>query len=309
MVFYYQKSNIALKAFIEIKSIKDKIGVIDLTSLDRLIVNCELISHTESKFRADIVLRFYKSGRPYKALLIEAKSINKRTSAESAEKQLQDYGSKDAFKELFEFGDNQYSITLTKMPKYEKKDFAISVTWSDIIEAFYSVKSQDELLSDYFKFITNINGAMKFFEQEVYSIPTVEWSKNAIDKYSVYECPNSGRYLIKQKPLYLTFRKSGGGEMDKLFKVEDIIIINFKEDFETFTNDERYDNRFRERVAKYAEYMLKEEIWLELPSDDKQVFILSDNPIELKNKPKPKNGNNSFRAYYELADLINNETV
>ena len=54
--------------------------------------------------------------------------------------------------------------------------------------------------------------------------------------------------------------------------------------------------------------MLKEGIWNSLPNDDKQVFILSKKTIELPHKPKPKR-NNSYRAYYELADLINNKEL
>jgi hypothetical protein len=44
-------------------------------------------------------------------------------------------------------------------------------------------------------------------------------------------------------------------------------------------------------------------IWPELPNDEKQVFLLSDKTIALPHKPKPKR-NNAFRAYYELAELL-----
>lgn len=304
------KSQSALKAFLEINSIKSKIGEIDLESLSHIIVNCELISNTENKFRADIVLRFYKDEQPFKALLIEAKSINKGTSVYETNKQIENYIENEVFEELKVFGNNCLGITLTKLPSYTTHASLISITWEDIIRAFHKVKpNQNTLLDDYFSFLTNINGTMKFYEKEVFSIPTAKWSEQAINELMVYECPNNGKHIIKHKPLYITFRKSGGGEMDKLFKVEDIIILNFHDDYDTFLKDVNYSENYRNRVSGYVDYLIENKIWTELPRDEKQVFILSDNVIELKNKPKPKNGNNSFRAYYELADLLNKKLV
>ncbi len=199
-------------------------------------------------------------------------------------------------------------ITLTKFPSYKSDGNIISITWNDIITAFYNVKpDQDSLHDNYFNFLTNINGAMKFYEKEVFSIPIGKGSEQAIKDFYVYECPNSGSFLIKYKPLFITFRKSGGGEMEKIYKVEDIIILNFKRDYKAFLKDDNYDVSYRNRVEKYVNFVWPDEN--KLPEDDKQVFILSENPIELKNRPKPKNGNNSFRAYYELADLLNKAEV
>ena len=149
---------------------------------------------------------------------------------------------------------------------------------------------------------------MKFYESEVYSIPTAKWSNTAIQNFGIYECPNEGRYIIKKKPLYITFRKSGGGEMDRLYKVDDILVLNFHKDFEAFLESDQYQENDKKRVKEYKDYMLDEGIWSSLPKDDKQVFILSKKTIELPYKPKPKR-NNSYRAYYELADLINNREL
>jgi len=302
------KSELALKTFLNLPAIRSKTGQLDLTEISRLIVNCELVSQTENKFRADIVLRFYINDKPYKALLIEAKSINKGTSVYETNKQIENYIFKQSFKELAEFGSESYGVTLTKYPSYTEHPNLISLTWSDLIKAFYKAGSKDcDLLNDYFNFITNINGAMKFYEKEVFSIPTVKWSSDAISKFYIYECPNSGKYLIKYKPLYLTFRSSGGGEMEKLYKVDEILILNFQKDLDTFLNDNKsYNSDILNNVREYAKYMKEIGLWKSLPSDDKQVFILSKNTIELKNKPKPKI-NNSFRAYYELADLLNSD--
>ena len=151
---------------------------------------------------------------------------------------------------------------------------------------------------------TNLKGVMKFYEREVFSIPTVDWSNEALNKHFVYECPNSRKYLISQKPLYLTFRKSGGGEMEKLYKIEEIIILTFSEELKTFLEDESYSQPTRRKVENYVEFMKSKGLWDKgLPDDEKQVFILSERTISLPHNPKPKR-NNSFRAYYRLADLL-----
>ena len=299
----FSKSELALKTFLEIREIANKIGEINLSEVDKVVVNCELISKKDTKYRADIVIRLYKDKKPYKSIVIEAKSINKANTIYETNNQIKNYILNDVFSELAEFKDKCFGVTLTKLPSYVNNDILTSITWSDLIYSLIDKRGKDGLLDDYFNFITNIDGGMKFYEQEVYSIPTAEWSQNALNNFFVYECPNQGRYLIKQKPLFLTFRKNGGGEMDKLYKVEDIIILNFKYDLLTFLEDVNYSEEIRERVRLYDEYMLNN-VWGVRPDDDKQVFILSKNTIELKNKPKPIR-NNSFRAYYELADVLN----
>jgi len=301
------KSEIALKSFFEIEKIESRVGKIDWQRIDQVIVNSELTSKTKSKYRADIIIRLYALNLPVKLLIIEAKNASGNISAKSAEKQLHEYLSNDLFPEVNEFNEGDiYGITLTKYSSYLERSNFISITWSDLVDKFYQVKKrEDTLFSDYFNFITNIRGTMKFYEREVFSIPTDEWSNEAVIKYSVYECPNSGKYLIKQKPLYLAFRKKGGGEMEKLFKIEEVIILNFSEEFKSFMEDESYPSKTREKVGNYVKHMKEKNMWKDdrLPTDEKQVFILSERTIDLPHKPKPRR-NNSFRAYYKLADLL-----
>jgi hypothetical protein len=46
--------------------------------------------------------------------------------------------------------------------------------------------------------------------------------------------------------------------------------------------------------------------WQDL--EDCKYYIFSiDHAIELPQKPRPKNGNNSFIAYYTLKELLQNE--
>lgn len=302
------KSNTALKSFLSLEKVKQKIGIIDWSKIDQVIVNAELTSKTTKRVRADIVIRFYAQNEAQKILIIEAKSAKKNISAKSAESQLNDYITNTYFDELKEFDEeNIHGITLTKYSGYLKHRNFISISWSDIIHSFYYAdKTQDALLNDYFYFLTNIRQTMNFYEREVFSIPTSKTSNEAVENYHIYECPNKGRYVIKQKPLYLTFRRSRGGEMDRLYKVDDIIHLNFKKEFKSFLEDENYSKEIRDRVANYVNLKLKNEArgWDGgLPNDEKQVFILSKKTIELQHNPKPQR-NNSFRAYYKLSDLL-----
>ena len=78
-----------LKAFFKLRAIKDKAGEIEWAIIDETLINAELISTTGKQFRADIVIRLYARGKPYKMIMIEAKSLNKNTSVEAASAQIE----------------------------------------------------------------------------------------------------------------------------------------------------------------------------------------------------------------------------
>lgn len=303
------KSEIALRAFLKMPKIKD--AKINLDKYDAVIVNCELVSKTDIKQRLDVLIRFFEKNVLKKTIIIEAKSSNKNISFLSAKSQLEGYLD-NRFQELDNVKENDLiKVVLTKYSGVSTDGDTISLAWDDIYTMLYQNRNQDELINDYFNFLTKINGTMKFYEKEVYSIPSAEWSSNAIEKLKIYECPNSGRYLIKQKPLYITFRKSGGGEMSKLYKIDDIIIFNPRNDYKVFLNSDDYTDEIKQKIENYVNYMRENNFWTEeiLPDEEKQFFILSENDnIELKNNPKPEK-NNSFRAYYKLSDLLTNNIV
>lgn len=160
------------------------------------------------------------------------------------------------------------------------------------------------LISDYIKFITKIQGAMKFYDEEIFSIPTNKNSFEAIQKYHFYECPNQSRFKQKSKSIFLAFRSEGGGVMNKLYKVDDVVIINLsnKEDIEMLIKDNKVIDR--KDLEDFLNYM-KDTNWKgAIPTDEKQLFVLSkENSIELQYPVKPIR-NNSFRAYYSLSDFI-----
>ncbi|MDR2973052.1 MAG: hypothetical protein LBU83_14200 [Bacteroidales bacterium] len=301
------KSDTSLKLFFKLLSEK---GIkIDFDKIVRTIVNCELTSIGEPKYRADIVLRLYSNEGPYKAFLIEAKSINKGTSSEKAGKQVDNYQDKNAFEELKEFGEHVVLITLTKHKSFTTDSKTISITWNEIINAFqHSVKTKkdnsldNELMTDYYNFLTNIKDIMKFYEKEVFSVPAGN-SYNLVMNSHVYECPNE--YKNFQKPLFLALRKGGGGEMECLFTIDELFGFNFKENYYEFIMSDQYDESVKAKVKKYVE--LADWETKGFPADEKLVFILSDRVIKFQEPyPRPEK-NQTFRAYYELADMFDEE--
>jgi len=309
--FVLSKSIIALEAFLQLLKVKTSISI-DLKKCDRIIVNCELESKSDNKYRLDLLIRFYENNIETRAIIIEAKSANKNINFIVAKRQLDNYIDNNYFKELINYNKkNVLKIVLTKYANISNDNDTVSLAWDEIFSMLYNNKDKDDLIKDYYNFLTNINGTMKFYEKEVYSIPSADWSTKAIEKLFIYECPNEGRYVIKQKPLYITFRESGGGEMKTLYKIDDIIILNPSTDFDSFLESNSYSDKIKERIKSYFQYMFENKIWDENKkhTTNKQFFILSKtNNIQLEHLPKPKK-NNSFRAYYELSDILKNKIV
>jgi hypothetical protein len=297
------KANI-VEEFVKINHIHSKIGEL---KFNNAIINSELISKSDEKKRADIVIRLYYDKIPVHCFIIEAKSIGKGMTSHQVSSQLDEYISRsDLFPELeaFRKSNRITGIILTKFTSVIGSKEFINLTWSNIVEFLRKNQEKSKLINDYYFFVTKIKGSMKYYEQEVYSIPTNEVTNNLANEYPfIYECPNRGRYIVKSKPLYVTFRKSGGGEMKYLFGLEDIIILNPQNDLVDFLNDDSYDKGIRERIKSYCDKVNPS-------NEEKQFFILSDsNKIELKEPlPKPSK-NNSFRAYYSLAQILNGETL
>ena len=284
--------------FLNIPAIKDKTNF----NFDKAIINSELISDTDKKKRADIVIRLYRNNIPVQAFVIEARSINKSHSTRQVVEQINEYINNKLFSALNPFKSNVIGVVLTKyntiLPKGSN---LVCFTWSDVINFLECSREINKITNDYYYYLTKIKGSMKYYEEEVLSIPTNEASNTLANEYPhIYECPNRGRYIVKSKPLYLTFRKSGGGVMEKLFGIDEIIILNPNKDLADFLNDDNYSEDVRNRIKEYCER-------IKLDADEeKQFFVLSpNNIINLPHKPKPQK-NNSYRKYYTLASLINN---
>ena len=287
---------IFLTKFFKIKSIRKIFKIGNINKYSDIIIHTELIS--ENKKRIDIAILFYVNGNPDKALIIEAKSIKTKVSPIGIKNQIENYLFNEKFTSL-----NGFKIikgcSLTKNQLViNSKDIAL-LSWNELINIL--IKS-DELAKDYLNFLTKINGTMKFYEKEVYSIPAGDSYKYQYNYPFIYECPNEGKNFVSiKKPLYFAFRKEKG-IMEKLFGVNEIIVFNPKKDFEVFLSNPNYSNEIKKRIKDYCD-----DLWGEGKYDDneKQFFILSTtNQLELEHKPRPEK-NNAFRAYYALSELLN----
>ncbi len=276
------------------------VPIIEKTSIDqcnKVIVHTELISKNGK--RADIVIQLYKDNQPQTALLIEAKNAKINSSAKSIINQISGYLKEDEFPDLNDFNVVGCALTKNNLVMHEEKITAIS--WSSIFEMLSKEKG---LGKAYLEYISKIKGTMKFYEKEVFSIPAGNSYEYLYNYPNIYECPNQGKgYTSMKKPLFLAFRRKLG-IMEKLFGVDEIIIMNPKTDYSSFMSNKAYSDDVKKRVTDYCNDRWGEGTYVD---DEKQFFILSQtNQIELKHKPRPKR-NNSFRGYYTLSELLNED--
>lgn len=291
------KERNSLQDFLNLEGIKRILGRISLDKYDKIVIHSELIS-TSNK-RADIVIQLYKNNEPKIALIIEAKNAKINSSSRQIINQISGYLEPSEFFELSDFETFGCSLTKNDLIMHNPKVTAIS--WSSIFEMLNGKKG---LAREYLEFISNINGTMKFYEKEVFSIPAGDSHRYQYNYPNIYECPNEGtRYTSMKRPLFMAFRKRFG-IMERIFGVDDIIIMNPRNDYQSFMTNRAYSDDVKKRVTDYCN-----DFWGEGNYDDneKQFFILSQtNQIELRHKPKPRR-NNAFRAYYKLSDLLNAE--
>jgi len=255
---------------------------------------------TKSGNRVDIIIKIDKKNVPLVAIIIEAKSIKANIKYSEVIEQIEKYFKKGEISDLERY--YKIPIILTKFKSILGKDDIISLTWQDIIDIIFESKERNKnnLLEQYYQFITGINNEMHYYEKEVLSIPAGKTIK-LVENYNIYECPNNSSYSYK-KTIFITFRNAGGGVMEKLYKIEDIIVFdptnqsdldrvmdsmekpNTKERLKNFINECKFDPSKKE--------------------GEKKFFILSeDEIIILPMKPRPKRNNAKF-TYYRLFDIL-----
>lgn len=305
------KSETAMEAFLSLLCEKNDRKTVRQLCMCKWIVDCE--ERNDKKKRADIIVRFYHNYAPKRAILIEAKSAAdySNTNTANAASQIDRY--KDLLKE---FVKNTWLITLTNVINAGEDYKGIKkgikqITWSIVIDALYKRKSKDELISDFINYFNSIQGTMNFYDKEVMSIPYGATGP-AVIASNLYECTfkKTGAFAVRanSKPLYITFREGGNqqGRMTKLFKVQDIIVLDFDD---TKTIDEidkkqKYPD-FQKRIGLYKANLKKD-----IDPGDKFVFILdADNSFDL---PKPvvfdkrfgNNGNPEPHVFLSLKDML-----
>lgn len=257
---------------------------------------------TTSNKRVDILIKIDVFNKPCLALIIEAKSIKLRIDPSHVITQVQGYLDDTEIPELNEY--KKFPIILTKYKSLLSEDL-ISISWNDLIELMEKriKKIPGSLLEQYYDFITEVDADMKYYEVEVLSLPAGN-SIEFVEEHFIYECPDTKDYNYK-KPIYLTFRKSGGGEMNALYKIVEIVILNpaIQSEVERI-KDIDLDEKIKQRLVNYIDNVAikKEEF-------EHRFYLLSkDERIELDNRPKPPKNNAKF-TYYRLSDILTKTEV
>ncbi len=237
------------------------------------------------------------------AIIVEAKSIKVSVNQEYIINQIINYLNDEEFPELINY--KKIGIILTKYQYYVGD--IISITWDSLINSLIAISTDEDensLTHQFINFVTGIDKSMKYYEKEVVSVPAGK-SFAKVEKYLIYECPDNKDYNFK-KPIFITFRNSGGGEMLRLYKIEEIIILNPDErlHLENLKNSS-IQVSVRERLLSF----IAESPFQDAFSYDKKFYILSQTEIiELTHKPKPERNNSKF-TYYKLSHILTEETV
>jgi hypothetical protein len=294
--------------FIQFPPISEKITYelkehLNISKITHIEVSAERI--TTDKNRADIVIKIDLDSKPTLAILIEAKSIKANVNQQLLNEQLKKYLSEEQFPEFMAY--KKIGVVLTKYRQTIPE--VVNISWEDVIQLLFNYckkQSSNEIISQYLKFITEVDKNMKYYEKEVLSIPAGK-SLLFVEKYNIYSCPDTETYNYK-KAIFVGFRKSGGGEMEKLYKIEDVFIMNPNNDSEMkiFQNS-TYSEEIKNKINRYIESTKVEEFFESIDTNYR-FYILSDKAIELPNKPRHERNNAKF-TYYSIAEVLSNKTI
>lgn len=182
------------------------------------IVNCEMPTKklNGNYGRVDIVIRFFDKYSPKEAFIIEAKSSLFNSTNIAAGQQVQSYP--------ISFCGNINRITLTR-EAITINNGINDITWQQLIAQFSRIS--DKCVSDFTRYIINIQTTMHYFEEEIMTLPAGA-SACYVDQCGLYECPSHGKQYSargNKKVLFLAFRKKGG-EFSKLYKIHSVLKID-----------------------------------------------------------------------------------
>lgn len=289
------------------KRIRDKLndGYRDILEADYIQVDAEMLAEGgATDIRRDITISFYKNKKKRLVLIIEAKNI-KLSSRFNIIEQLASYMDPAHFPRDKDVPKLAVSLTRYNQVFDNKLDF-ISITWSDLIELVHLLLKDkrntdtNNLLEDYYKFITGVDKNMRFFEKEVLSVPAGK-TLEIIEEYNIHSCPNTQNYNYKSS-LFITFRKKNGGQMKTLYGIDDVIILN-PHNLSQIESLKEMGFVYTDRVINYIEKR-KQGLGFD-KGEEYRFYILSEkNKIELPHAPKPR-ANNPGGWYYSLSEMLN----
>lgn len=270
-----------------IKKRLPKNAYLQFLKCDFLKVDAEMISEGEDKIRRDITLTFYHKSKKVLVLIIEAKNI-KLDINQNLEEQLQRYVNSKYFPH------DEYvpkiAVALTKYKQSFKTEAFVSLTWVEMIEILHQTlqlnldSTKPLVLSDYYKFITGVDKGMHYYEKEILSVPAGKTFEE-ITNYHIHACPDTPSYNYRD-PLFITFRQKDGGVMNKLYKIEEILILA-PENLSVLKDISESDLLYKDRLLAYVEDRKSGHGFKR--NDTYRFYILSENDhILLSHNPRPE---------------------
>lgn len=277
---------------------------------DFIQVDAEMVSAKDYFLRRDITLSFYQHNKLYFVIVFEAKSINVGSKHKDIENQLNSY--LDSTHYPHEKGVQKMGVTITKYPTLHSLDNGFfSFTWTDVITILteYTKKNpkvDGHLIEEYNDFLKGVGRGMRYYEIEVLSV-AAGGTHGLTGKHFIHSCPQHQQGYNYKEPLFITFREKNGGEMQYLYKIEDIIVLDpYSPSLEVLLAN--YDVEFGERILSYIQDR-KNGFGFKHRGEEYRFYNLSKTSIiDLKHKPKPE-VNNSGARYYTLAELLKGNKI
>ncbi|QKS73057.1 hypothetical protein FLK61_41440 [Paenalkalicoccus suaedae] len=291
-------------------NMKDRLseaGYKALLNSDFLSIDAEMVSLEKEKVRRDITLSFFYKSKKCFVLVLEAKNI-RAGKVYNLEKQLEKY----IDNKYFPHDGNvpKLAVALTKYKQSFRSNKFISLTWVEIIQVLHQTlqlnleSTKYEVLKDYYNFITGVDKGMNYYEKEVLSVPAGKTFEE-ITNYHIHACPDRSPYNYRD-PLFIAFRQKNGGVMDKLYKIEDILILPPKNQ-SVLKDISDGSLSYKQRLLTYIDERNKGHGFKK--HDIYRFYILSEREhISLQHCPKPEK-NNSGGWYYTLSEVLSGRKV
>ncbi|WP_322925110.1 hypothetical protein [Paenibacillus campi] len=285
-----------------------------LHEIDYVQVDAEMLSAGILHIRRDITLSCYRGNIKQFVIVIEAKNSKKGlVDANQLTLQLSSYLDPNSFPA--EQGIPVIGVAITKYQViYPDHTGFISITWNEII-TFLTTFIQSEqkqhanldIVREYTHFLTGVNNGMNFYEVEVLSVAAGKTLPLTKD-YFIHACPHHLKGFNYKKPIYITFRSAGGGEMEFLYKIKDIVVLDpCSANLDVALDGIEAD--FAERIKKYIQGRVATTFGFEKANEEYRFYNLDQRDrIHLKHLPKPK-VNNSGARYYTIAQLVKGDKI
>lgn len=281
--------------------------------IDYVQVDAEMLSVGIDKIRRDITLALYQGDVKKYVIVIEAKSVKVGSLKNNIIKQLTSYLDPAYFPS--DTGVPRIGITLTKYTVLHSRDTGfISMTWNEImilIRKFIFTEKNNKnditIAVEYLEFLTGVKKGMNFFEVEVLSVAAGK-THGLTKKHFVHACPHNVQGFSYKTPIFITFRADGGGEMEYLYKIKNIVVLDpFSPSLDLILEGIDYD--FACRIKGYITDRKNNGFGFNHEGEDYRFYNLSNkDAIHLKHLPKPKKNNVGAR-YYTIAELLKGEKI